>query len=174
MVRQLVGMGFDHEAAEHQVSQQIEGDRIEAVRHSRTPNDTRQITWPLALTLPWSALISDNRKYAVTTRGPKRQPVIILSEPYRAAKEKIKSVARAKVAGATPAELPLQLVARVWVPDNRPGHDVANFAKCTHDALEKLVYTSDRWLHRITWERVGVDVDHPRAEVTIMPLPGAP
>jgi Holliday junction resolvase RusA-like endonuclease len=57
------------------------------------------------------------------------------------------------------------------VPDNHPRrHDAVNFAKCTHDALEKLVYTTDHWLYDVRWIRAGVDVDHPRAELTITPL----
>ncbi len=72
--------------------------------------------------------------------------------------------------GFNPLAMPLSLRARVYLPDNRPGHDVANFAKCCHDGLERAVYVKDEWLHRIAWERAGVDIDGPRAEIEIAPL----
>jgi hypothetical protein len=40
-----------------------------------------------------------------------------------------------------------------------------------HDALEGVVYTKDRWLDDVRWYRAGVDVDAPRAEITISPIP---
>jgi Holliday junction resolvase RusA-like endonuclease len=81
----------------------------------------------------------------------------------------VKTIVRPKVAGCAPVEIPVKLEARVWVPDNRR-RDVPNFAKCVHDALEKLVYVNDCWLYDSRWIRAGVDVDHPRAEITITPL----
>jgi Holliday junction resolvase RusA-like endonuclease len=126
----------------------------------------RAVVFPLCFTLPWSALVSDNRKYnAAYTRA--KNPTLVLSHKYREAKKKAAGIAREAMGSAEPVAYPLALHARVWVPDNRPGHDVANFAKCCHDALEKVVYVTDEWLYRITWERAGVDVDRPRAEITI-------
>jgi Holliday junction resolvase RusA-like endonuclease len=125
--------------------------------------------FPLELIVPWSALVSDDRKYAPALRMG--SPVILLTEKYRKAKQAAEAIARQAVLGA-PASIPLQLHARVWVPDNRPGHDVANFAKCCHDAFEDLVYTRDEWLHDVRWTRAGVDVDRPRAEIRITPFLG--
>jgi Holliday junction resolvase RusA-like endonuclease len=128
--------------------------------------EARGVAFPLALILPWSALVSDNAKYA-PAYGKRGQPKMVLRPRYREAKKKTAGLAREIMAGAEPLATPLALSARVWVPDNRVGHDVANFAKCCHDALEKVVYVKDEWLYRITWERAGVDVDRPRAELTI-------
>lgn len=129
--------------------------------------------WPIRFVLPWSALVSDNDKYAATlTRSSTgtQFPRLLLTPRYRAAKAKAHVIARDAMSGAQPAACPLALVARVWVPDNRPGHDVSNFAKCCHDALEGAVVTKDEWLHDIRWMRVGVCVDQPRAEIEIRPL----
>ena len=127
------------------------------------------ITWPVRLTLPWSFLIADNRKYAPALRGEKA--VIILTEPYRRAKHMTHELARATLGTPKPepAAFPLSIEAAVWVPDNRI-HDSVNFSKCVHDALEGTVYTKDRWLKSTHWYEAGVDCDHPRAELTIRPF----
>lgn len=170
MVKQLVGLGFDRELAERQVAQQVEGAKLAQTAAAPDPvRPTRTIAFPLTITLPWSALISDNRKYAAAHRKHHERPLVILTGEYRAAKEKIKGVVRHHVAGCALVEVPLALEARVWMPDNRL-HDVANFSKCVHDALEKLVYANDTWLYDVRWIRAGVDVDCPRAELTITPL----
>lgn len=166
MVRKLVSMGFDRSVAERQVAEQLRGEKFAA---SEAPADRASVVLPLTITLPWSALISDRARYAPTSRGNPPRPVIILTEAYRGAKAKAKDIARRAAAGAAPLEVPLQLVSRVWVPDNRR-HDVVNFAKCAHDAFEGLLYTDDKWLYDSRWIRAGVDVDHPRAEISITPL----
>lgn len=144
--------------------------------------DTRQAktvgvpaAWPLRIVVPWSALISDNRKHgAILTKvGPNQQPIpkLIMQAGYREAKAKVRQLARLAMGEAEPVGVPLQLEARVWVPDRRSRHDVANFAKCCHDALIDAVYTDDQWLHDVRWIRAGMDVDRPRAEILIAPLP---
>jgi hypothetical protein len=146
------------------------GDQSTAVvpvyeaRHE--PLDLPQIQWPVTLTLPWSSLISDNRKYGVIAGK------MLLTSDYRRAKGQIRELARSKLGGVEPVSVPLTLTARVWVPDEMRAHDTANFGKCTHDALEGIVYTRDRWLWRTTWEHAGCDVDAPRAEITIRPMLG--
>lgn len=130
----------------------------------------RLLVFPLEFIIPWSALVSDNQHYAPAERAGR--PVIILKEPYRKAKQDVQTLARQAVGDAGPTAQPLALHARVWVPDNRPGHDVCNFAKCVHDALEGIVYTKDEWLHDGRWTRAGVDVDRPRAEIRIAPFLG--
>jgi Holliday junction resolvase RusA-like endonuclease len=120
------------------------------------------ILLPFELTIPWSVLVPDNDKYGVINGR------MMLQAKYRMAKQKIAGLARAVTGELSPITAPLALVARVYVPDNRP-HDVANFAKLVHDALEGVVYKNDRWLWDVRWIRAGVDVDHPRAEITISP-----
>lgn len=120
------------------------------------------IAWPVRLSLPWSALVSDNDRY--TVHGGR----LHLTKPYRAARKAIKKRAGDLMAGAAPVGVPLRLEARVWVPDERP-HDCCNFAKGVADALQHVVYTTDRWLYDTRWIRAGVDVDAPRAEILITP-----
>lgn len=135
--------------------------------------DAPPIGWPLRILLPWSSLCSDNVRKMAVVKMVHGKPVaeMMLTPEYRRAKGLIRDHARPRVGKALPVAIPLALIARVWVPDDTRAHDVANFAKVTHDALEGVVYTKDRWLYRVTWERAGVDVDAPRAEVTITPLP---
>lgn len=111
------------------------------------PDPAATIPFPFTITLPWSALVSDNRKYSPAARRDSNgdpHPLLILRQEYRQAKAKARSIAKdALPAGTAAVEIPLELRARVWVPDNRPGHDVANFAKCCHDALIDVVYTDE-------------------------------
>lgn len=127
------------------------------------PAATPAPTWPVRLRLPWSMLVSDNDKYTVSDNR------MILTTRYRKAKGRIQALAR--LGASSPANQPVRLVAAVYVPDNR-AHDVCNFAKLVHDALQGLVYTTDRWLYDARWYRAGVDVDAPRAEITITPTEG--
>lgn len=133
------------------------------------------LRFPIRFVLPWSALISDNKKYGPVLRGSYTVPraALTLLGDYRVAKTKARDCARRgmTVEGTTfPAlAMPLSLTARVYVPDNRV-HDVCNFAKCAHDAMESVVFKTDSWLYDVRWIRAGIDVDHPRAEIEIQPL----
>jgi len=118
----------------------------------------------ITLRLPWSCLVSDNRKYGVLDGK------LIAQKPYRAAKKAIHALAVEAMQGRAPADCPVSLTARVWMPDNRP-HDLTNSCKLVHDAIEGAIVSNDRWLHDVRWIRAGVDVDAPRCELTITPLP---
>lgn len=163
--RALIRVGVPKEKARAAALQQL---GIQTAATSRSVVEVivmRQIQWPVKLTLPWSYLVSDNAKYGVLNGK------LMLTAGYRMAKGLIRDRAR-EVLGDPPPEpatIPLSLEAAVWLPDNRI-HDVCNFAKCAHDALEGVVYTKDAWLHRIVWYRAGVDVDQPRAALTIRPI----
>lgn len=133
--------------------------------------ETPSIVWPVYLTIPWSALVSDNCRYASGTQ--RTGGGLLLTADYRRAKGLVRDLAHRKLEGAQPVAFPLRLHARVWVPDDTRAHDVCNFAKAVHDALETTVYTKDRWLYDVRWERAGVDVDAPRAEITIVPVVGS-
>jgi Holliday junction resolvase RusA-like endonuclease len=128
-------------------------------------------TFPIRIELPWSALCSDNFREAgsLRMRGGKPYPAKVLTARYKAAKDKARYIAGGVMAGFVALSMPLQLHALVYAP-NASLHDICNFAKCCHDALEKIVYVNDAQLHRVVWERVGVDVDRPRAEITVSPL----
>lgn len=132
------------------------------------------ILWPVRLTLPWSHLVSDNDKVhaRLITRHGKPHAINVITREYADAREKIAGLAKAVVGDAEPVAIPLRIRAAVYMPDERP-HDLSNFCKLVHDALERVVYANDRWLYHVDWIRAGVDVDAPRAEIRISPyLPG--
>lgn len=122
---------------------------------------------PITLRLPWSALVSDNDKFVAKRRGEKA--MMVITEPYATAKERIAQLARDTMGNHAALEVPLSLTARVWFPGGRT-NDVTNWCKLVHDALEGIVYTDDRWIHDARWIRAGVDVDAPRCELTIAAL----
>jgi Holliday junction resolvase RusA-like endonuclease len=126
-----------------------------------------RMVWPVTLHLPWSTLISDNKKFRAVQRGD--QAIMAINAGYREAAERIRELAMSKAAGAQPAAEPLQVTARVWFPDNGV-RDMTNWSKLVFDAMKGTVYEDDRWLHDVRWIRLGVDVDAPRAEITITPL----
>lgn len=131
-----------------------------------------RLDFPIRVVLPWSALVSDDAKYA-PARDANMRAKIILKDGYRVAKAKARAAARVAmtVEGTTfePLALPLSFVARVWVPDNHR-RDVVNFGKCCLDAFEKVIYADDRWLYDTRWIRSGVDCDRPRAEIEVRAL----
>jgi Holliday junction resolvase RusA-like endonuclease len=132
-------------------------------------------TWPVKLWIPWSHLISENRKYSAcvvqTGEGPKAR--LLLTPEYRDALAAIRGQVTLQlgldVGPFEPVAIPLRFEGAVWVPDERR-RDVPNLAKCTHDAMEGLVYQNDEWLHDTRWYRAGVNVDKPGADITITPL----
>lgn len=169
----LKAQGVPSDRVEWLISREFGRDAAISTNYVQTVG--RELTFPIRITLPWSHLVSDNDKYGATIRGTmgSYHPKLILSAKYREAKAATQKKAREAmtVEGSRfdPLARPLSLYARVWVPDERP-HDVANFAKCCHDGIEKIVVANDRWLYRVVWERAGVDVDAPRAEIEITPL----
>jgi Holliday junction resolvase RusA-like endonuclease len=163
----LVALGIPKEKAHWQAMQEC---GLHDATTARAPTYRAPLpspppsAWPLRITLPWSTLVSDNARYTV------HYGRLHLTKPYRAARKAIRHRVRDLMGGTLPVEFPLRLEARVWVPDRRL-HDCCNFAKGVADALEKHVYTSDKWLYEVHWIRAGVDVDAPRAELRITPLP---
>ena len=133
------------------------------------------IEWPVRLLLPWSLLVSDNERKEpyLVHEGGKPHARMRLTKRYREAKAKIEQLARGKLGVvAAAADVELELTAKVWVPGGSYSrNDVCNFGKGVHDALEGIVYVNDNQLHATHWLRAGVDVDAPRAELTIAPLP---
>lgn len=167
IVRSLIAQGVPRDKAERAAGCSVTNPDIGVLADSLRP----QIHFPLLLTLPWSSLCSDNEreKASLTWIGDKPVPRKILGAQYKTARGKVREIAQKAVGDAVNVMIPLSLHARVYVPDERL-HDVCNFAKGVHDALEGIVYANDRWLHRVLWERAGVDVDAPRADVEIRPL----
>jgi hypothetical protein len=167
IVAGLVRVGVPRAVAERQAARMSPA----ASARDDAPDRSESPPLPIRLTLPWSMLVSDNAKYTAGLRGGR--PRLLLTGAYRAAKNAAQQRARAAmtVAGRRypPLAVPCALVARVYVPDARP-HDVANFAKCAHDAIERILIANDRWLYDVRWIRAGIDCDAPRAELELRPL----
>jgi hypothetical protein len=130
---------------------------------------------PVHVRIPYSRLVSDNDKYTIGMRDGK--PRLVLTARYSEAKADIRAIARLRAdeAGALPSrplwpDQALTLVGRVYYPRSVGQLDPTNLCKITHDALETALYAKDAQLHRVTWEKAGVDIDAPRAELTIRPL----
>jgi Holliday junction resolvase RusA-like endonuclease len=162
MIAALKARGIEGPKAEQAVARKVATEH----RQSPTiPQETREtVTLPLTLTIPWSCLVSDNRRYSATVRGNK--PLLVLSTDYRDAKNKIEGYARRAVAEKGPTLEPVEVTAKVYLPDHRR-HDISNFAKICHDSLEGIVFRDDNQITKLTWEKAGRDVDHPRAEIVI-------
>ena len=144
----------------------------EQLEHLEAPPIT---VWPVRILIPWSYLVSDNERkepYLVQDGG-RVVARMRLSRKYANALSAIGQLARNKVGECEPYAGPLAIEVRVWVPGNSAHHDIANFCKLVHDALERVVYRNDTWLHDIHWRRCGVDVDAPRAEISLTPLPAS-
>jgi Holliday junction resolvase RusA-like endonuclease len=170
--RGLIAMGVPRDRARAEALRQVDSDQSTAVSplYPARPSvsDLPAIQWPVRLTLPWSSLVSDNERYGVINGK------LLLTSAYRRGKGLVRDLARETLGEIALADYPLSLEARVWVPDEFHAHDVCNFAKAVHDALQGVLITNDRWLWDTRWIHAGADIDAPRAEVTITPLPVSP
>ena len=108
--------------------------------------------------LPWSVLISDNKKPGVGFFN-KRE--------YREAKKRAGAIAAEQLQGLVPLHGALVSAARLYEPDRRRKRDLSNLMKLVHDALNGSAYVDDRDIDHVDWDRAGVDIDAPRLEVTI-------
>lgn len=154
-VEALVRRGVPRDRAERSVYKQS----------ATIKQETREtVGLPLTLTLPWSCLVSDNKRYSATIRSGK--PLLVLSASYREAKDRIEHIARNATAGKAPELDPVELTGQVSVPDHRR-HDLSNFCKIVHDSLEGIIYANDHQITKLIWQKVGVDIDSPKAIVTI-------
>ena len=112
----------------------------------------------ISIVLPFEILCPDNDKFGVIANK------MINTRRYRRAKKAIRAEAQRQYDGPL-LECPVALVARVWFPTENG--DAPNFGKAVHDALETVIYPNDKLLHDARWKRAGIDVDRPRAELTI-------
>ena len=114
----------------------------------------------VSLVLPWDCLTPDNRRF--NSRGH------TLTARYRQGKEKIYLLAM----GQTKAPRPVFPSQRVkmeldfFVPDLRK-RDPSNLLKSVCDALEGVLYTDDKQIDALSWERAGLDRDNARVEITL-------
>lgn len=135
---------------------------------------SKRLDFPIRITLPWSALCSDNfheRASIVRVRGGKIAPRKVMDTRYKMARDKTREIARKVMGDFKPlADMPLAMHVRVYLPGGSARNDAINFSKCANDALQGIVYKNDNQLHDQRWQRAGIDVDAPRAEITISPL----
>lgn len=166
IVRGLVEQGVPREMAEASARRELAlANRLPEQR--QTAQEIPDVIWPIRLTIPWSALVTDNSKFRAAIRGS--QACMVIQQGYAHARQRIEQLAQLAMDGAAPVTMPLAFVGRVFMPSQRR-IDPSNCAKLVQDALNKIVYADDAWLYDVRWLNAGVDVDAPRCEVTISPL----
>jgi Holliday junction resolvase RusA-like endonuclease len=172
-VARLMSLGYDRDLAVREVQRQILRVEPTTPASAQPAAQVTRLELPFSIVLPWSVLVSDDHRVMPIVDPKTGKASIRLTDEYRTARQTIQARLRERLGGGpiSPAPLspvaePIELLARVWVPDNRV-HDVPNFAKGVHDAMARQVFTNDAWIYRAVWERAGVDVDRPRAEITI-------
>ena len=119
----------------------------------------------MKISIPFEHCVSKRDKYT-KWRGGK----IALSEKYRSAKLAVNYIARAQRArGAGPLDGPVELHGVVWFPT---GHrrDIHNYIQLIADAIEGVAYENDNQIHRLVWERGGIDRERPRIDLSISSL----
>ncbi len=174
--RGLVAQGVPRDKARATAIGQITSGTV-AIEHAGYVDRTlrSRITLPFRIVIPWSLLCSDNEKDvgSLTMRGGKPIPRKVMSARYKTAKNAVADKATLIAGPSLPLTIPLAMHVEVWLPPARR-NDALNFAKCVNDALEGIVYANDNQLHDSRWIRRGVDIDSPRAEITITALSASP
>lgn len=122
----------------------------------------REIAAPVTITIPWSALASDNLRKGVAGANNREKQA-----RYRLALVRFREIVR-ECNGDAPYAGPLGMLVLFWFPDNRD-RDPWNFQKEILDGLKGIAIVDDKWqeLRRVTFEAAGIDVDRPRCEITI-------
>ena len=150
------------------------GGKTAAIEAARAASSVPVPLGLLFLRIPWSALVSDNAKDRCACRG-QGEAVRLTTQAYKDSLTKIQDIAREAMNGRPAATIPLALHARGFLPNTSRTRDVVNFSKALHDALSRVVYEDDSQLWDARWTRAGVDIDAPRAEITIRPfIPDTP
>jgi Holliday junction resolvase RusA-like endonuclease len=165
IVRGLVAQGVPLDRAEASARRELSLSSI-LPEQQQTAQEIPDVIWPVRLVIPWSALVTDNAKFRAAIRGAK--PCMVILQPYAQARQRIAQLAQLAMNGSAPVSVPLAFVGRVFMPSQRR-IDPSNCAKLVQDALNKIVYADDAWLYDVRWLNAGVDVDAPRAEITIEP-----
>lgn len=125
------------------------------------------------VTLPWSTLISDNRKYAPVLRGSglRVRARMILTTTYREAYALARECINEQLSDRPLLTGRLALVATLYAPPARGRkRDVANHAKFVQDCMNGVVYKDDEQIDDSRWIRGPNDVDRPRLEITVTQL----
>lgn len=114
----------------------------------------------MKVVLPWGCIVSKNRKYTVTKSGR-----MILTKNYRDAKEAIKLFGKKAYKGK-PLTGDVSMDFVLYLPDKRK-RDMLNTTQIICDGLEGIFYEDDHQISLVTINRLDVDRDNPRVEVTV-------
>jgi Holliday junction resolvase RusA-like endonuclease len=116
-----------------------------------------------ALVIPWALVVPDNARHGLV------RDRIRLTTRYRKALATASALVRQQWRG-DPLLDRVQLVVTLHPPDRRR-RDIANTLKILADALAGAAYMDDAQIDRLTVDRAEPDPDHPRAVLTVAPLP---
>ncbi len=179
--------GFPAEAATVRGAERLTKSMAASLAELGRPNMSvaHPLLEPVTVTLPWSVLLPDNAKWVPVIRRNPDRAKLCLTIAYRSHKKRAVDEIRKQlwpnategVAEDLPARFPLsvrlQLLASLVEPDRRTRRDLSNYCKLVHDSMTGIVYDDDSQLDAVTWLRLPVDIDRPRLELTISPLPDA-
>lgn len=115
----------------------------------------------VSITLPWSTLHTGNSIYAIK------------SKEYQAAKGRAREAIAEQIAGYSPIDIPVRVECTIIEPNRHRGRDILNYQKLIADAMSGLVYQDDKLIDDAHFMRGEPDVDRPRVEITVTPVPGA-
>ncbi len=111
------------------------------------------------IVLPWSCIVSKNRKYTVT-RGR-----MILSKAYRDGKEAIRTISALSYKGDV-LEGDVSIQFDIYVPDKRE-RDILNVTQIICDGIEGVVFRKDSQIKVFSGARIDIDRKNPRVEITV-------
>ena len=114
------------------------------------------------LVLPWDVLCPDNNRL-MWVYGQAR-----LTSEYRRAKAQVQERAGLWWRGPMLTD-PVEVYGRFWFPDRRK-RDAGNYRKLLTDALTQIAYVDDQLVHDERWHLIAIDREHPRCELTVVPL----
>jgi Holliday junction resolvase RusA-like endonuclease len=110
----------------------------------------------VALSLPWSTLHSINGMFT------------IVGKEYQGAKARAREKLAAQLEERKPLECRVAVDVVLVCPDRRP-RDLDNYEKLIYDSLKGLAYRDDSLIDDKRIRR-AIDVDRPRADITVTPL----
>jgi|SRR5690625_2880265 len=122
----------------------------------------------VSLKLPWEVLASVNQR--VNRVGDRLR----LTHTYRSRLAAAEILVLSQVRGYRPRfprfTGPVSLHLSFFEPDKRR-RDPNNLVKLIEDSMSGVVYADDSQIHRMSWERSGIDRKEPRVEIRVEALP---
>lgn len=153
---------------------------------SAPPSDAVSID-VVRLTLPWSALLPDNRRtgVGVNRNGDEPRPFVGTTKAYRLAKAKAIDAIETQIGDLLPGSLlatgwqplyrdPVAIMVTLIEPNRSAKRDLLNYQKLICDAMSGVVYADDSLIDDAHFTRGTPDIDRPRAEITVTPIGAKP